>query len=227
MLFRVEYLEQCRCRIPAPVAAKFVDFVEQDHRIDRFGPPHRLDDTAGQGTDVRAAVPADFRLVAHTTERHTDELPPQCMRNRFAERRLADAGRTDEAENGAGQVTDAPEHGDVIEDALFDFVQPVVVGLEHRAGVIEIDRVVGAYRPRQSKRPVEPASRHGCVGRHRRSALEFPQFPVCPRGDYRRQAALGDLFGELLEFIAVFLAELFVDRPQLLLQVEVALILEE
>ena len=65
------------------------------------GVAQALDDAAGQGADVGAAVAADLGLVAHAAEREADELAPHGARDRAAERRLADARRADEAEDRA------------------------------------------------------------------------------------------------------------------------------
>ena len=42
-----------------------VDFVQQEHRVHRAGLLHHLDDLAGEGADVGAAVAADLGLVTH------------------------------------------------------------------------------------------------------------------------------------------------------------------
>ena len=56
----------------------------------------------GLGADVGAAVAADLGLVAHAAEGDADELAAEGAGDRLAERRLADAGRADEGEDGAG-----------------------------------------------------------------------------------------------------------------------------
>ena len=55
----------------------------------------------GQRADVGAAVAADLGLVAHAAERDALVAPAHGARDRAAERRLADAGRADEAEDRA------------------------------------------------------------------------------------------------------------------------------
>ena len=74
VLLRVEHLEQRRRRVAAEVHRHLVDFVEQEDRVDRAGLLHHLDDLAGEGADVGAAVAADLGLVAHAAEREADEL---------------------------------------------------------------------------------------------------------------------------------------------------------
>ena len=49
--------------------------------------------------DVRAPVAADLRLVADAADGEARELALERARDRLPERRLADAGRADEAED--------------------------------------------------------------------------------------------------------------------------------
>ena len=97
---------------------------------------HPLDDLAGERADVRAPVAADGGLVVHAAERDADELAPERARDAAAERRLADAGRADEAEDGALLVLLQLADGEVLEDALLHLLEAVVVLVEdlaHRA----------------------------------------------------------------------------------------------
>ena len=170
---------------------------------------------------------ANLGFVPHTTKRHAHELTAERVGDGLTERGFADTRRAHQAEDRAGQVPDASEHGDVVEDAFLHFLEAVVIGFQDRARVVEIDGVVGAHRPRQIERPVEPTARDRGVGRHRRAALELSQFAVCPRGHRWRQSTRGHLLGKIFELVAVFLAEFLVNRAQLLLQVEIALVLKE
>ena len=103
VLRRVEHLEQGRRRVAPPVGADLVDLVEQDDRVHGPGLLQGPDDAAGLGADVGAAVATDLGLVAHAAEGDADELAAEGAGDRLAERRLADAGRADEGEDGAGR----------------------------------------------------------------------------------------------------------------------------
>src|SRR5207253_748530 len=94
---------------------------------------HALDDLPGQRADVRAPVTADRRLVVHATERDAMEFPAERARDALAERRLADAGRTDEAEDGPLLVLLQLSDREVLEDALFHLLEAVVVLVEDLA----------------------------------------------------------------------------------------------
>src|SRR5581483_8994686 len=90
----------------------------------------RVDDAAGQGAHVGAAVAPDLRLVAHAAERDAGEAPPQRLGDALAERRLADAGRPHETQDPAARRAVEGAHRQVFQDALLDGREVVVVAVE-------------------------------------------------------------------------------------------------
>jgi hypothetical protein len=165
VLRRVEHLEHRARGVAAHVGAHLVDLVDQEHRIHRLGVAQRADDRAGHGADVRAAVAADLRLVADAADREPRELPPERPRDRLAERGLADAGRTDEAEDLAGRVLLELRDGEVLDDSLLHLVEVVVVLVEDLARAVEIEVVGSGYAPREGREPVEVRADHAVLGR--------------------------------------------------------------
>src|SRR2546430_1364586 len=99
VLRRVEHLEERGSRVALVTGGNLVDFVEHEDRVHRARLLQRLDDAAGHRTDVRAPVPADLGFVAYSAKREPRELARHGTRDRLSERGLADAGRTDEAED--------------------------------------------------------------------------------------------------------------------------------
>ena len=87
----------------------------------------------GIDADVGAAMAANLGFVAHAAERDAHELPLHRARDRLAERRLADARRADEAEDRPLHVAFELAHGEVLDDALLDLVEVVVIFVEHAA----------------------------------------------------------------------------------------------
>jgi hypothetical protein len=85
--------------IAAEIGRHLVDLVEAGRPDSRSRLLHRLDDLAGQRTDVGPTVAADLSLVPDAAERNANELPARRTRDRLAERRLADAGRADQAQD--------------------------------------------------------------------------------------------------------------------------------
>jgi hypothetical protein len=59
---------------------------------------------------------------------------PGRLGDRLAERGLADAGRADEAQDRALQLVRRALHGEILDDALLDLLQAVVIGVEHLLG---------------------------------------------------------------------------------------------
>ncbi len=101
VLFGIEHFEQRRRRIAAEVHRHLVDFIEHEDRVLGAGLLHHLDDLAGQRADVGAAMSAHFGFIAHAAQRHANELAASGLGDAHAERGLADARRSDEAEDRA------------------------------------------------------------------------------------------------------------------------------
>ena len=99
VLFGVEHFEQGRRRVAAEVHRHFVHFVQHEDRVLRPRFFHHLDNLTGQCPDVGAPVTANFGFIAHSTQRHADKLAAGGLRNRHAQRSLADARRADEAQD--------------------------------------------------------------------------------------------------------------------------------
>src|SRR5262249_22163779 len=147
VLLGIEHLEQRARRIAAEVGAELVDLVQHEQRIARAGAADAADDVAGQRADVGAAMAADLGLVADAAEGLADELPPERLRDRTAERGLARSRWSDEAQDRRTRVLLEPAHHQVLEDALLDLVEAVVILVEHGARVAEIEVVLGLDRP--------------------------------------------------------------------------------
>ena len=164
VLLRVEHLEQRRRRIAAEVGRHLVDLVEQEDRVLRAGLLQRLDDLARQRADVRAAVAADLGLVAHAAQRQPHELASGRLRDRSRERRLADAGRSHEAQDRALELLHQRLHRQVLEDALLDLLQAVVVLVEDPLGLDDVELLLGLLVPGQGEDPVDVVAHDGRLG---------------------------------------------------------------
>jgi hypothetical protein len=68
VLRRVEHLEERGRRVSTPVGADLIDLVQHDHGVHRLRVPEGADQSPRERTDVRAAVPADLCLVAHSAQ---------------------------------------------------------------------------------------------------------------------------------------------------------------
>ena len=82
-------------------------------------------------SDVGPPVAANLRLVAHAAHRNAVELAADRAGDGFAERRLAGARRSDEAEDRTVRIAAAElAHREEFEDALLGFAQAVVPAVE-------------------------------------------------------------------------------------------------
>ena len=106
---------------------------------------------------------ADLGLVMHAAEADALELEAEGARNALAERGLADAGRTDEAQDRAAALGVELAHREKLEDASLDAVEPVVVGLEHSARVRHVVLLRVELRPGERDHQVEPGAQHGVL----------------------------------------------------------------
>ena len=184
-----------------------------------------LDDPAGQRADVRPAVAADLRLVVDAAEAHAHELAAHRAGDALAERRLADAGRADEGEDRAADLVGEGADREVLEDALLDLLEAVVVLVEDLGGLLDVVEVVGRDVPRQADEPVDVRPDHADLGRGGRD----PAHPV----DFLERAGLDlvgharglDLLAQLVDLglLRVLLAQLALDGLHLLAEDVLAL----
>ena len=226
VLLGVEHLEQRRARVAAEVVPDLVDLIHHEDGVDRVRLLHALDDLAGQGADVRAAVTADGGLVVHAAERHAHELAAERAGDAAPERRLADAGGAEQAEDGALLVLLELAHREKLEDALLDLLEAVVVLVEDLAHGRDVHVVGRGRRPRQVEDPVEVGAHHRVLGRPDLHRAQAPKLLLRDRLGLAGQSSLDDALLEPVEvaLVAVVLAELLLDGLELLAQHVLALV---
>ena len=101
VLLGIEHLEHRAGGIAAEVRTHLVDLVDHEQRVVGARVAQRANDRARQGADVGAAVPADLGLVTDAADGDALELAAERAGDRTAQRRLAHAGRTGEAQDRA------------------------------------------------------------------------------------------------------------------------------
>ncbi len=210
---------------PWKIRADLVEFVEEDDGVAALDAAEGLDDSARQRADVGAAVAADFRLVAQAAEGDAGELAPEGIGDAFAEGGFADAGRADEAEDGAFEFLLELDDGEEFEEAVFDFGQAEVLFVEDALGFGEVNLVLGLLQPRQVDDPVEVMAGEAVFGHgggHLREALQFLHGDFAGFG---REFGFLDAFAEGFDFGVALLgvAEFALDGVELFAQEEVAL----
>ena len=100
-----------------------------------------MQDPSGNGAHVGAPVTPDLRLIAHAAHRHPDELAAQCLGDALAQRRLAHARGTHEAEDAPARAGVQGPDGQVFENAILDRGKVVMVAVQHLARSLEVEAV--------------------------------------------------------------------------------------
>ena len=96
-----------------------------------------------------AVVAAHVGDLPHAVARHVREPAAERLGDALRQRRLAYAGRSDEAEDQSPRVTLPAAHGQVLENAILRFPESEVPCVEGPSGAFEIKRVRLAADPRQ------------------------------------------------------------------------------
>ena len=101
VLLGIEHFQQRTGGIAPEVTADLVQFIEHEHRVLAAALSQFLEYSAGQRSDICPSMSSDVRLVSYAAERGAHDFSPPGASDGFAERSLAHAGRTDEAQYGA------------------------------------------------------------------------------------------------------------------------------
>jgi hypothetical protein len=171
-------------------------------------------------------VATDFGLVTNAAERHAYELAVRRLGDRLAERGLADARGADQAEDGRLDLVDALLHREILDDALLDLVEAVMVGVEHLFGFAQILADTRLLAPRQADQGLDEIADDGGFGRHRRHQAQLLEFALGLGQAFLAHAGGLDLLVQFFE-VGTFLAfaEFLLDGLDLFVQVVLALAL--
>jgi hypothetical protein len=181
---------------------------------------------------VGASVTTDLGLVAHATEGHPGEGPPEGPGHRLAQRGLADSRRAHQGDDGAGPSTAHGRqpalgaqlaHGQVLDDAVLDVVEAGVVGVEDGAGLDHVELVLRRLAPRDLEDGVQPRADPAVLGALLAGALQLVELAL--DGHARRLGQgfeLGPVPGDGALAVTV-LAQLLSDGGHLLAQQELPL----
>jgi hypothetical protein len=118
-------------------------------------------------------VTPDLGLIVYAAERDAHEVAAGRLGNRLAERGLADARRTGQAQDRPGQFVGALLDGEIFDDALLDLLDPVMVVVENLLGVDEILIDLRLLIPRDRQQPIEIVAHDAAFRRHRRYLPEL------------------------------------------------------
>ena len=190
VLLGVEHFEQRRGGIALVAAAELVDLVEHHDAVAAAGAADALQDVAGQGADIGAAMAADLGLVMRAAEADADEFAPGGARDALAQRGLADAGRPDKAQDRAAAVRVELVDRQEFENAPLDLREAVMVLVEDPARFGDVDRRLVLGLPRQFDQPFEIGAGHRVFAGRLGHAFEPRQLLLRVRLDLFRHARL-------------------------------------
>ena len=163
---------------------------------------------------------ADFGFVANPAQRHPNELAPCRLRYRLPQGSLPDAGRAYKAQDWAGDLVDPLLDGDILENALFDFFQGVVVAVEDLLRFLDIALYRVFHSPRDFKQPVQIIPDDCRFRRHRSHLTKLAQFAERPFLRFFGEFRFGDLFFKIRQFrFFTVVAQLLLNGFHLLVEV--------
>ena len=167
---------------------------------------------------------ADFALVMDAAQSHAHVFTAGGFGNRLAKRGFAHAGRAHQAQNRTFELVHAFLHRQVFQNALFHLFQAIVVGIKHQVGLHNIFANLAFLLPRNVYQRFDIIPHHGRLGRHRRHHAQLFHFAQRFFFRFLAHAGFAHLLFELVElFTLVTLAQLFLNRFYLLVQIIVAL----
>ena len=222
VLFRIEYLQQSRGRVAPESDTQLIDLVEDEDRVERPCPLHRLDDPSRQRTDIRTAVTAHFGLIAHAAKGNTHELPAKGFSDRFSQGGLSRPRRPDETQDRLPiSVRLKAADGNRFQDAVLGFFQPVMILFQHFYSVCDIQVVFRDIRPWQVENPVDIRADHAHFRRHWRHLVQPLELFQRSLFGFLGQFGILDLGMQILEFLApwILLPQFTLDDAHLLTEV--------
>ena len=102
------------------LASDFIDFIEEEDRIDGPRLGHSLNDATRHGPDVGSPMAANLSFVGNPAKSGFEKLPPEGTGNRFRKRGLTATGRAVEAKDRGFKIARHLLDGKILDDSLFD-----------------------------------------------------------------------------------------------------------
>ena len=121
---------------------------------------------------------ANLGFIMHAAQAHAGELAAHAVRNGMGDAGLADARRADKADDLALDLGVQLAHGQQFQDALFDFLQAVMLTVQYLAGVGLVEIILSRDVPGQPQAGIKIAAddaAFGGVGLHTGQAVTLFQ----------------------------------------------------
>src|SRR5262249_30897382 len=142
ILRRIEHFEQRARRVATKIRADLVDLIEHENRIACAAAAQLLNDPARHRADVRAAMSADFRFIAHPTQTNPHKLAAERVGDRLAEAGLTNAWWPEKGKDRAVSLRIKFSYGQIFDQPLLDLFKIVVIAIEDLLRLIKIEIVL-------------------------------------------------------------------------------------
>ncbi len=172
VLLRIKHFEQCRGRIPPVVVAQFVHLIEQHQRVGTARQLHRSHDPSGHRADIGFAVAAYVAFVPHAAQRNPHVFTPHRLCDRAGNRSLSNSRRPHQADDLPFDVGRELAHRKQLQNPLLDLLQAVVLLVEQRLCLFDVDFIGGALVPGEVKHCIQIPPDHPCFVRVARQTRE-------------------------------------------------------
>ena len=170
ILLPVQGLQQRAGWVAPVIGAEFVYLVEDHDRVHASGLYESVHQAARHGAYIGLAVAAYLGLIVYAAEGDMRELAVHGPGNAHRYARLACARRAYKAEHGAADIRRQLAHGQELYDALFYFVEAVVVLIEQLARFGDVQRLFSTLVPGHFKTSVQIAADYASFCRAKRLA---------------------------------------------------------
>mmetsp|Transcript_28790 Transcript_28790/g.73373 ORF Transcript_28790/g.73373 Transcript_28790/m.73373 type:complete len:463 (+) Transcript_28790:906-2294(+) len=166
VLLGVQQLQQRGRGVARVAAPQLVDLVDQHQRVGGLRVLEALHHLAGHGAHVRAPVALDLGHVVQAAHAEAVVRTLERVGDGAADGRLAHARRAHQAQDLALRRPPQRRHRDELQDAVLDVLQPVVLRVQHRARMAQVERLGRGHAPGQAGQPLQVRARDVELGRH-------------------------------------------------------------
>ena len=175
VLLGIKHFQERGGRVALNAGAELVDLIQHHDAVAGLGLADPLNDVAGQGADIGSSMSANLRLVMHPAEADAHKFAVHGARDRLAERRLADAGRSDKAKDRRLAARRQLANGQIFDDPALDLLETEVILVKDAARRRDVDRRLLGKAPGQFDQPIEIGSHHPVLAGGFRHALQTPE----------------------------------------------------
>ena len=227
VLLGIKSFQQGSSRVTPEIARQLVDLVQQHQGVGALGGDHGVDDLAGHGPDIGAAVAADLCLIPHAAQADAHILAVQALGNGAGNAGLADTRRADQADDLALDIRSQLADSQHLKNAVLDLLQAVVVAVKDALCLGNIEVVLGKAVPGQIQAGIQIGADDRSLliaALHLGKAVHFLEQFLLP---LLVQMQLLDPAAVLLGLCRgiIVLAQLLADHVHLLMQVVITLVL--